>query len=244
MAKGKRPAPFRTRKLSLSAPMVLHGRLCGRVGRRRTYFEDEAHPPSGWASSHLWAMSFRGSLRGLGPHVRLHAAPRGPACRVEGAAPAEEPAGDRRSGGPACGSAGCRSLGSDVDCPSPASSSAASGSALVASRAPASIMVRPTLRTRQGSSTACSRSGRVPSDSAPGLSCSLVVGAPACGAGSRFDAAFSGSYCVPSLLERRAPHHARGSGSSWSSSICTVLPLPGRGWIGRPQGFDGPAGAT
>ncbi len=28
MAKGKRPGPFRTRKLSLSAPMVLHGRLC------------------------------------------------------------------------------------------------------------------------------------------------------------------------------------------------------------------------
>ena len=39
MAKGKRPAPFRTRKLSLSAPMVLHGRLCGRVGRRRTYLQ-------------------------------------------------------------------------------------------------------------------------------------------------------------------------------------------------------------
>ncbi len=26
--------PFRTQQLSLSAPMVLHGRLCGRVGRR------------------------------------------------------------------------------------------------------------------------------------------------------------------------------------------------------------------
>ena len=36
MARGKRPVPFRTRKLSLLAPMVLHGRLCGRVGRRRT----------------------------------------------------------------------------------------------------------------------------------------------------------------------------------------------------------------
>src|SRR5690606_18787474 len=33
---GKRPVPFRTRKLSPSAPMVLHSRGCGRVGRRRT----------------------------------------------------------------------------------------------------------------------------------------------------------------------------------------------------------------
>ena len=37
MAKGKRPAPFRTRKLSLSAPMVLQVGTCGRVGHRRTY---------------------------------------------------------------------------------------------------------------------------------------------------------------------------------------------------------------
>ena len=37
MARGKRPAPFRTRKLSLSAPMVLQVGTCGRVGRRRTY---------------------------------------------------------------------------------------------------------------------------------------------------------------------------------------------------------------
>src|SRR3954468_21504907 len=35
-ALGKHPAPFRTRKLSLSAPMVLHGGPCGRLGRRRT----------------------------------------------------------------------------------------------------------------------------------------------------------------------------------------------------------------
>ena len=47
MARGKRPAPFRTRKLSLSAPMVLHGGLCGRVGRRRTIVCDEGHPHRG-----------------------------------------------------------------------------------------------------------------------------------------------------------------------------------------------------
>jgi hypothetical protein len=35
-ASGKHPVPFRTRKLSLSAPMVLHGGPCGRLGRRRT----------------------------------------------------------------------------------------------------------------------------------------------------------------------------------------------------------------
>src|SRR3954453_6204497 len=36
MARGKRPDPFRTRKLSLSAPMVLLRGRGGRVGRRRT----------------------------------------------------------------------------------------------------------------------------------------------------------------------------------------------------------------
>ena len=35
LAKGFHPFPFRTRQLSPSAPMVLHGKLCGRVGRRR-----------------------------------------------------------------------------------------------------------------------------------------------------------------------------------------------------------------
>src|SRR5436190_22634640 len=34
-ARGTHPFPSRTRKLSLSAPMVLHARVCGRVGRRQ-----------------------------------------------------------------------------------------------------------------------------------------------------------------------------------------------------------------
>jgi hypothetical protein len=38
IAKRRHPFPSRTRKLSSSAPMVLHGRLCGRVGRRRNFF--------------------------------------------------------------------------------------------------------------------------------------------------------------------------------------------------------------
>src|SRR6266496_3685316 len=38
IASGKRPVPFRTRKLSLTAPMVLQPKGCGRVGHRRTQF--------------------------------------------------------------------------------------------------------------------------------------------------------------------------------------------------------------
>ena len=52
IAKGKHPVPSRTRKLSLSAPMVLQPRGCGRVGRRRTFFP--AGPPvRGWPSLHF-----------------------------------------------------------------------------------------------------------------------------------------------------------------------------------------------
>src|SRR5689334_7255602 len=40
IALGKRPVTFRTRKLSLSAPMVLQGGPCGRVGHRRTILEE------------------------------------------------------------------------------------------------------------------------------------------------------------------------------------------------------------
>src|SRR4051794_25916883 len=45
MARGKRPVTFRTRKLSLSAPMVLPWRRGGRVGRRRTYFSKRGSEP-------------------------------------------------------------------------------------------------------------------------------------------------------------------------------------------------------
>lgn len=38
-ATGKRPAPSRTRKLSLTAPMVLHPPGCGRVGHHRAHRE-------------------------------------------------------------------------------------------------------------------------------------------------------------------------------------------------------------
>src|SRR3954466_2316585 len=45
MARGKRPDPFRTRKLSLSAPMVLPRRRGGRVGRRRTTITERGSEP-------------------------------------------------------------------------------------------------------------------------------------------------------------------------------------------------------
>ena len=48
MARGKRPVSFRTRKLSLSAPMVLPRGRGGRVGRRRTTI------PNGGQSHVLW----------------------------------------------------------------------------------------------------------------------------------------------------------------------------------------------
>src|SRR3954471_16790817 len=46
IAKGKRPVPFRTRKLSPSAPMVLHWERCGRVGRRRTNIPQKSPTPN------------------------------------------------------------------------------------------------------------------------------------------------------------------------------------------------------
>jgi hypothetical protein len=46
LAKGPHPFPFRTRQLSPSAPMVLRGRLRGRVGRRRgIHFEGSGLVP-------------------------------------------------------------------------------------------------------------------------------------------------------------------------------------------------------
>jgi hypothetical protein len=37
--RGSHPFPSRTRKLSLAGPMILHGQLCGNVGRRRINLE-------------------------------------------------------------------------------------------------------------------------------------------------------------------------------------------------------------
>ncbi len=47
IAEGKHPVPFRTRKLSPLAPMVLPRRRGGRVGRRRDTIEGERRAPAG-----------------------------------------------------------------------------------------------------------------------------------------------------------------------------------------------------
>jgi hypothetical protein len=47
MAEGRHPVPSRTRKLSPPAPMVLHGRLCGRVGHRRNQHRERPPTMSG-----------------------------------------------------------------------------------------------------------------------------------------------------------------------------------------------------
>src|SRR3954469_14895267 len=54
MARGKRPDPFRTRKLSLPAPMVLPRRRGGRVGRRRTTLADRGSEPRALAPDRVW----------------------------------------------------------------------------------------------------------------------------------------------------------------------------------------------
>src|SRR4051794_27880714 len=57
IAVGKHPVPFRTRKLSPPAPMVLHRRRCGRVGHRRTQTytgkRRRTHPQQGCGTSPL-----------------------------------------------------------------------------------------------------------------------------------------------------------------------------------------------
>src|SRR4051794_29200684 len=60
IALGKRPVTFRTRKLSLSAPMVLQGGPCGRVGHRRTIFPDPWSWPQRRDQGSFGALTERG----------------------------------------------------------------------------------------------------------------------------------------------------------------------------------------
>lgn len=53
IAWGKRPVPFRTRKLRPTAPMVLHPGGCGRVGHRRTHTTGRGPNQHGWGLPHL-----------------------------------------------------------------------------------------------------------------------------------------------------------------------------------------------
>src|SRR5215203_5215397 len=75
MARGKRPVTFRTRKLSLSAPMVLPWRRGGRVGRRRTTIPEGAPASVLGPLRHTHSPAFGTKSRGVGglsaPKVRL-----------------------------------------------------------------------------------------------------------------------------------------------------------------------------
>ena len=61
------PIPSRTRKLSSSEPMVLHGKPCGRVGRCRDFFPDATQwqlgPPRSPASTEAGLLFFCHSAR-------------------------------------------------------------------------------------------------------------------------------------------------------------------------------------
>ena len=69
MAEGKHPFPSRTRKLSPPAPMVLPGRLGGRVGRRRDIVAGE--PPSGGFLAFVASRSDFGSSRRVRGHAEV-----------------------------------------------------------------------------------------------------------------------------------------------------------------------------
>src|SRR5215213_659661 len=90
MARGKRPVTFRTRKLSLSAPMVLPWRRRGRVGRRRTTIPERA-PAS------VLAPSSR-EVRPRAPVTAPAATAAGVVCRRTLPEAAARPAGGRVSG--------------------------------------------------------------------------------------------------------------------------------------------------
>ena len=59
IAERSHPLPFRTRKLSSFAPMVLHGRLCGRVGSRRNLKICPLHP---WRRGCFFGVGYHGLL--------------------------------------------------------------------------------------------------------------------------------------------------------------------------------------
>src|SRR6266540_7186169 len=84
IAEGKRPDPFRTRKLSPPAPMVLHPRECGRVGRRRTTTQFRAAHQGG-PNCVLACVSFGGLAVPAQPAGRTR-------CPCGDAASADQPA--------------------------------------------------------------------------------------------------------------------------------------------------------
>src|SRR5579875_1020697 len=104
IAKGKHPVPFRTRKLSPSAPMVLRGGPRGRVGRRRTCLKRAARERSS-GPLRLSAANVEGEAGSVAeePRTRKGAGARrtGVAAggRRGGVAAGGRPAGPGRAGG-------------------------------------------------------------------------------------------------------------------------------------------------
>ncbi len=76
IAAGSHPFPSRTRKLSLPAPMVLGGRLPGRVGRRRNSSRTTPTCKRRWALSCPW----RGNVPACGQFARCPGTASRPRC--------------------------------------------------------------------------------------------------------------------------------------------------------------------
>src|SRR5262252_7631593 len=65
-SKRPHPIPSRTRKLSSSEPMVLHGKPCGRVGRCRDYFPKKPESiDSGFLLLYLRGLCLTSSISSL-----------------------------------------------------------------------------------------------------------------------------------------------------------------------------------
>ncbi len=69
LARGTHPFPSRTRKLSLSAPIVLHAQVCGRLGSRPVYQKTRPQR-SGFLLSDACGFSGRNST--LKPYCFMH----------------------------------------------------------------------------------------------------------------------------------------------------------------------------
>ncbi len=86
---GQHPIPSRTRKLSPPGPMVLQGRLCGRVGRRREIFARRAPPDDAGERAFLFYRheldvehEHAGGRAGTRGRVAVGEAPRDPEARL------------------------------------------------------------------------------------------------------------------------------------------------------------------
>src|SRR5882762_2087617 len=64
LPRGFHPFPSRTRKLSPAGPIVLHAKVCGRVGRRRHKIKCQS-----WKHDWLFPFLFEFVWRGRPPHT-------------------------------------------------------------------------------------------------------------------------------------------------------------------------------